>query len=341
MARRFTVDDWQQKLNALNQPLVIVGKTKVEKKEIFTILCYKCGLTFEADRKALCTACNLREKGKYQVNWCPICNGKRLVKGFNDVATLRSDLVKYFVNQEDAHENTINSHVKALLRCPECGKEKNKDIWNLCQRGFYCDYCDDKVSLGNKIIRNLILQLPVDEYAIEYLDTWTQNRRYDCYFSYQGIKYLIEIDGLQHIKNTNWATEEQQRTNDALKTELADKNGFKLIRIKAYKSDFDYIKENILNSELAIIFDLSYINWDSIYEQTITSLNVEMAKYYKEHEDMMLNDIAKHFHVSEPTLRKALKKLTKVGLCDYSKEKSYENAIPHIKRIRAMNRKVV
>ena len=89
-----------------------------------------------------------------------------------------------------------------------------------------------------------------------------------------------------------------------MKTELADKNGFKLIRIKAYKSDFDYIKENILNSELAIIFDLSYINWDSIYEQTITSLNVEMAKYYKEHEDMMLNDIAKNSIMKNATTLK-------------------------------------
>lgn len=338
--RKFTVDDWQQRLNELKQPLIIESKRKEGNKEIFTILCYRCGNSFDADRKAIFTACNLRKNGR-QTDWCPICNQKRVVQGLNDVATLRKDLVKYFVKPDDARKYGIGSHAKAKLKCLECGKERDVEIADFCNRGFYCPYCSDNISLGNKIIRHLIRQLPVDESTIEFSDIWTQKKIYDCYFMYQGKKYLIEIDGLQHIRGTNWATKEDQQENDALKNKLAKENGYELIRIKAYKSDFEYIKENILESRLAELFDFKLVDWETIYKQTITSMNVEMAKYYMEHEDMMMKDIADHFHVSHVTLRKALKKLTKMGLCDYSKEKSYENAKPHIKRIKATNRKAV
>lgn len=327
MARRFTIDDWQQRLNALNQPLIIVGKTKHDKKELFNILCYKCGNSFEADRKALTTACLLRESGKCKTDWCPACNRKRSVEGLNDVATLRKDLVKYFVNKEDAKKYSIKCHAKVRLRCLECGSEKYNAVHDLCTRGFKCDYCSDTISLGNKIIRNIFKQLPIQEYKFEFFDDWTQNKRYDCYFSYENKKYLIEIDGKQHIRDTVWSTKEFQNSNDAFKDKLAKENGYELIRIPAYKSDFDYIKQNILNSNLPNIIDLGCIDWEKIHEQTITSMNVKMANYYMEHKDMMLKDIAKHFHVSEPTLRKALKKLARAGLCDYSKERAYKNAM--------------
>lgn len=327
MAKKFTIDDWQQRLNILKQPVVIVGKRKENKKDIFNILCYKCGNTFEVDRKALYEACKLRENGKYQINWCPICNRKRSVEGLNDVATLRSDLVKYFVNSDDAKKYSVGSHSRVRLKCLECGNEKTLEVCDLCLRGFHCDYCSDFISLGNKIIRNLVMQLPIHEYAFEFSDIWTQNKRYDCYFCYHGEQFLIEVDGLQHIRDTNWATKKQQKANDILKSELASKNGYSLIRIKAYKSDFDYIKKNIIESDLAEIFDLGNVDWNYIRKQTITSMNVEMARYYMTHKDLFLGDIAKHFHVTYPTLKKALTKLASVGMCDYNKKDAFKNSM--------------
>lgn len=323
--RRYTIDDWQQRLNNLNQPLVIIEKYKQDKKEVFKLQCYKCGETFIVDRRALHTACNLRERQIYSNNWCPYCNKKKTIKGVNDIATIREDLLKYFVNIEDAKNHGAGSHKRIKLRCPNCKQIKELGISDLCEYGFHCNYCNDNVSLGEKVIRNLILQLPVEKYNFEFVDSWTQNKRYDCFFEYKDNKYLIEIDGEQHIKNTNWSTKERQKQNDLFKTDLALNNGFNLIRIKAYKTDFDYIKQNVLESELANIFNLDKIDWDVICKQTVTSRNIEIAEFYNKHEDMMLKDIAKHFHISQPTVTKVLRKMSYLGMCDYSKEKAFKN----------------
>lgn len=327
MARRFTVDEWQARLNEAKQPLVIVGKHrfKESKKELFTIRCYKCCGTFEATRCTIRAALESRKSNSRRENWCPICHGYQIVRGINDVASLRPELVKYFVNQEDAYKYGTGNRARVQLKCLDCGQIKEMDIADLCDYGFRCDYCNDNVSLGEKIVRNLILQLPIDEFDYEFVEDWTQNKRYDVYFLYQGNKYLIEIDGEQHIKNTSWSTEEYQERNDSLKTELALKNGYKLIRIKAYKTDFEYIKKNVIESELSMIFDLNHIDWDLICRQTVTNRNLEIAKYYQEHEGIMIKEIASYFHVSCPTITSCLRKLSMIGLCDYSKEKSFAN----------------
>ena len=334
MARRYTIADWQQKLNALNQPLIVVNSRKENGKEIFSIQCCECNNIFEVDRKAISTACILRKNNIYTTRWCPICNKKKCVEGLNDIATVRKDLIEYFVNPEDAKKYSVGSHAKVLLKCPDCGNEKTSVVSNLCTNGFSCNYCSDNLSLGNKIMRNLCLQLPLDEYDFEFTDIWTQGKQYDCYFSYNNIKYLVEIDGRQHFMDTDWATKEQQEQNDLLKNYLAQKNGYKIIRIKACKSNFDYIKENILKSELSEIFNLENINWDIIYKQTITSMDIIIADYYMSHKDLFLKEIANYFHISYPTLKKALQKMTKIGLCDYSKEKSFKNAMRLLKERR-------
>lgn len=329
--KRYTVDDWQQRLNSLNQPVLIVGKHKQGKKEIFKIQCYKCGGIFAADRRALHTACNLRELGKKKVNWCPYCNNKRCLTGVNDVATLRKDLLKYFVNPEIAREHGVGCHIRVKLRCPECKQIKTLQLSDLCSKGFHCDYCNDNVSLGEKMLRNLIVQLPIEEYDFERSEPWSQNKRYDVYFVYKSIKYLIEVDGEQHVKDTSWSAKEWQRENDNLKTTLALQNGYELIRIKAYKTDFDYIKRSILESRLSDLFDLSDIDWNLICKQTVTSRNIEIAEYYMEHKGITMMEMASHFHVSTPTIQSALKKLSKIGLCEYSKEKVIKNALNYRK----------
>lgn len=73
------------------------------------------------------------------------------------------------------------------------------------------------------------------------------------------------------------------------------------------------------------IFNLDKIDWDVICKQTVTSRNIEIAEFYNKHENMMLKDIAKHFHISQPTITKVLAKMSYLGMCDYSKEKAFKN----------------
>lgn len=316
-----SLEEWQQRINETFPQIILLNKTRPKgtKDDPYLLYCNICGGNFEANRKALQTAYYIRKKEKIKCNWCPICNGGKCVKGINDIATIRKDLVKYFVNLMDAEKFSTGSHKRVKLKCPDCGKIKESTVADLCAKGFSCNYCSDKVSFPNKICRNLIIQLPVDEYDFEFVDTWTQNKRYDCYFRYKNKKYLIEIDGEQHIKNTSWSSKQWQEENDKLKTKLALENGYNLIRIKAYHSTFEYIKQSIFESELSNIFNLDLVEWEKIYEKAITNMNLELGKFYMEHTEMTLKDIAKYFHISMPTLNVALTKLTNLGLCNYKK----------------------
>lgn len=107
--------------------------------------------------------------------------------------------------------------------------------------------------------------------------------------------------------------------------------GYKIIRIKAYKSDFDYIKNNILESELSKIFDLNNVNWDIVYNKTTTSRDVIIAEYYMSHKNLFLKEIAEYFHISYPTLRRILQKMARIGLCDYNKKETFQNAMKNLK----------
>lgn len=316
-----SINEWKKRFSEVLPHIRILNDTRPKgtNADPFILYCDVCGGKFNANRKALQTAYYSRKNGKAKDNWCPICNGGYCSRGINDIATVREDLVKYFYNPIDATKYSIGSHKRVKLKCPDCGKSKFMAVCDLCSKGFSCDYCSDNISFPNKICRNLILQLPVEKFDFEFVDVWTENKRYDCYFRYNNIDYLIEIDGEQHTKDTSWSTRQWQEENDKFKTTLAYNNGYELIRIRAYKSTFDYIKKQILQSKLSELFDLSNINWEEIYNKAITNANLEICNYYTEHTDMMLKDIADHFHISMPTLSSTLNKLSQLGLCNYKK----------------------
>lgn len=56
---------------------------------------------------------------------CPICNGVRIEPGFNDVATLRPELVNEWSSNNSFSLSTVGkgSHFRGLWVCPDCGYE--------------------------------------------------------------------------------------------------------------------------------------------------------------------------------------------------------------------------
>ena len=46
---------------------------------------------------------------------CPYCINKKVVRGFNDIATTHPDLIKYFVNIKDAYTHTYGSEDKVEM----------------------------------------------------------------------------------------------------------------------------------------------------------------------------------------------------------------------------------
>lgn len=248
---------------------------------------------------------------------CLICINRVIVKGLNDVATIRPDLVKYFKNKEDAYKYGHGTTQKLVFVCPDCGYEKELKIEVLAREGFGCPCCGDGVSYPNKFIRSFIKQLNIHDASFEYSPDWAKRYFYDCYFEYDNNKYIIEVDGQQHFKKSSnfEMTLEEVQKRDKEKTILAEENGHILIRIDAQKSNKDYLSQQIKNSLLSELFNLSRINWEKCDLEATENLAKEVCIYTEETMPNKYKDISQKFNLCEDTIRRYLKLGVKYGWC--------------------------
>lgn len=251
---------------------------------------------------------------------CPICSGKKIVQGINDLWTVRPDVATLLQNKENGYINGVGSHNKELFICPECHQISNKTINKVVSRGFHCDYCSDNISFPNKILRYVLKNSCVNNVIFEWSPDWLKPRRYDGYFELQESSYVIEMDG-----GIGHGNDVIQKDIDSLKVDyekdkLASDHNVKVIRIDCNYTDvetrFEYIKTNLLRSELSEILDLSHILWDDCLRFSLSSNIVKSAELYNEQYN--IEDIAKMLNYSRCTISGWLKQASKINLCDYS-----------------------
>ena len=252
---------------------------------------------------------------------CPVCGKGKLFAGYNDIATVRPDLIKYFKSKKEATMFTEHSSRYADLICPCCGHKKRMLVSHLSKTGFACPVCGDGVSYPNKFCRQVLKQLPVVNLKFEYNSRWTKSYFYDNYFEYNGIKYIVEVDGIQHFQTTSnmFLPVEDIQQIDNLKTQLAIDNGCVVIRIDCRKSEMKYIKNSILDSKLSNIFDLSNINWLMCEQNARTSLLKQVCDFYNASDNKQLKYVAEYFDLSAATTRTYLQRGTNLGMCNYKK----------------------
>ena len=90
---------------------------------------------------------------------CPICSGKRVVKGINDLATLKPELVKEWSDKNilKPTEVSIGSHKKIIWKC-KLGHEWEATVKSRTLNHTGCPYCsNNKVLIG---FNDLASQLP-------------------------------------------------------------------------------------------------------------------------------------------------------------------------------------
>ena len=177
--------------------------------------------------------------------------------------------------------------------------------------------CSDSVSYPNKVGRYFIKQTLAENIEFEYCKEWCQNKIYDIYFEYNGNKYVIEMDGNQHYRETynfHSQTYEEIHNNDLFKEKLAKENNVILIRIDCRISDINYIKKNILDSELSKIFDLSNIDWKEI-ERSSRDMNLlkSICEDYCEN-TLFIKEIAKKYYTSSEAINRYIKQGKQLGL---------------------------
>lgn len=278
----------------------------------------------------------------YRGSGCLRCKNKIIHDG-NRLSLLRPDLIKYFPNQKDADNYTVNSSKKVQLKCPECGMLKTKEvsILNLSRKGFSCDFCSDGISMPEKFAIYLFKQLGIDFETQKRFD-WAKNKKYDIYFTLKNEEFICEINGLQHYEESKrGCTLIQQKCNDMLKYNLATQNGIKsenYIVIDARYSEFKWLRENFIK-QLENIFDLSNVDWSKVWEDCQSSLVVKVCDAWNNRKDGDTTYyIKKMFGLGVSTVIKYLKIGNEVGRCKYNpkeeiKKNSYKSGKSSNKRV--------
>lgn len=255
---------------------------------------------------------------------CPVCSNKIIVKGINDISTTDPNLIGLFVNKDDAYTHSRKSMEIVNVKCPNCGEERYMRISELTKsQRVICHQCSDGISYPNKFAHCVFNQLSdqYEEYIYEYSPDWASKFRYDNYIVLNnGEKIIVEMDGGFHkLKNSKFCN------NDMDKNELALNNSCQIIRIDCdydkTENCFDYIKKNVI-SALSQYFDLSNIDWDLCNKHALSNFVYEVAEYYNSNKKLGLDDIAKHFKISEETLYNYLHIAEKLGLCVYIRNDS-------------------
>ena len=263
---------------------------------------------------------------------CPICSSKKIIKGINDIATTHLDYVKYFVNKDDSEKYSYASHKRVSLKCPDCKKTRDDmKIATLIINGFSCSYCGDGISYPEKFISNLLYQLNLEfiyQLSIKNF-LWCDKYRYDFYIP--SIDCIVEIHGLQHykeIKSSWWKKLKEEKENDKHKKELAKNNNIKnYMIIDCSKSDMDWIKHNIISSELLKLlnFEKENINWLRCHEYACNSLVKVTCDLWNSGIKNTLV-LANQLKLSRSTIGKYLKQGEELEWCNYKpKEQSEQN----------------
>ena len=311
------VKDYKRYLVIIDKEYRVVKDTKYK---YYKYHCNKCG-----NEDWLREGCILNQK-----QGCNACcpSPQKIVLGINTIWDKARWMCDLGVSEEDAKKHTPNCSKKIIVKCPYCGKKKRKtpnDIYSLHSIGCTCG---DGTSYPEKILISLLEQVKIN-YTNEYKPNWSNRKRYDFYFELNKKKYIIEVNGSQHYCDKFGSTLEEQQQNDQYKKELALSNGINYyIELDCRKSDLEWIKNNIINSELNNAFDLTKIDWIKCEEFALSNRIKEVCDYWRIHneinnEDLTTGDLGKEFNLQSQTIRDYLIKGAKLKWCNYnSKEQN-------------------
>ena len=259
---------------------------------------------------------------------CSCCAGKTAVLGINTIWDTDRWLVDDFgLDEEFAKTHTHGTRDKGLFTCRDCGSDTYKSINNvIIGKSIGCT-CGDGISYPEKFMVDVLKQLDISfqNQLSKTTFEWCDKYKYDFYIPEYNM--IIETHGGQHYKEQSIysrfkRTLQEEQENDRIKKELALKNGIEhYIILDCRYSELDYIKNSILNSELADILNLSKIDWLKCEEFALKNIAKEVCHYWNTTKNISMLDMCINFGYSPTTISKWLKKGTKLGWCNYDSKK--------------------
>lgn len=253
---------------------------------------------------------------------CPVCANQKIMPGVNDLHTTHPYIGQWLLNYEDGYHITAHTHKRVDWVCNICGSPVLQKQVHVITRDnhIYCDCCRKGVSYPEKFFMNMLDQLDIC-YKKEYSPKWAGNYRYDYYFKIGSQNYIVELDGGFHYIDNKFKGLSVQDIHeiDLKKDKIAKAHNIIVIRINCdYKQTgkrYEYIKTNILNSNLSKIFNMQLVNFELCHQYASSSLYQIAIQLFNDGAD--INTIVKQTKLGYTTIREYLKDGTKSGLCKY------------------------
>ena len=252
---------------------------------------------------------------------CPYCSNQKVLVGFNDMWTTNPELAKLLANPEDGYKYMKTSHKKVNWVCGCCNEViEDRDIRQVSYNGVPCPNCSDGIFFPEKVVYYALKNLNLN-FTWQKIFSWAKNKRYD-FFINDINEIVIEVHGGQHsvdrgFERSGWKTIEEVIQNDQLKEKLALENEIKnYIVIDARYSDFDYIKNNLINSGIFDFYELSEVDWDWVHSKSASSMVFEASKLWNtgQHNVKEISTILK---IDRNKTARLLNSGNKLGICEY------------------------
>lgn len=260
---------------------------------------------------------------------CPYCANKKVLKGYNDIATTHPHFVQFFANKDDAYKYSCGSSKKVNVICPQCGKMKDVKIIisNLIRQGFSCSYCGDGISYSEKLMALVLNKLNVN--FIRQFTYDNGRHRYDFYVELWDA--IFETHGIQHYKG--WCGDEEdlirQQNNDEYKRNDAINHGIleeNYNEVDCRYSTLEWCRFNI-EKVLSKYVDITAItdeDWEVFDKEAQKNLTVIICNRWEEEKNIngsvRVTDLAEEFGIERGTVTKYLKWGNENGLCKYDVE---------------------
>lgn len=321
--------------NYLTDKTIKISDVKTGRKYNFT--CHM-GHTFDSLLN------NTFQSGQFS---CPICSGRRVLRGFNDLWTTNPEIAKMLKNPEDGYKYTSNSNVKLEWECADCGYCFELSPNKMTKRINMCTVCGDGESYPEKFLSSLLNQFCI-YFKKEKLFDWSDNKRYDFYLPEYSC--IIETHGKQHYTTSDFSylsgkTYLEEQYNDEDKMFYAKEYGKieNYIVLDCRKSELHWIKHSVLESGLLEILEIipDTIDWDECHEFALSNVTKNVCEAYEQNKN--INVLCEMFNLSRNAIRDKLKQGSKFGWCTYDPKEAIANARRErgIKIVQTMSKVVV
>lgn len=253
---------------------------------------------------------------------CPICGIEETAKK----RTLTNE--QYDKKLEESNKNFIRigdyitAKTKILFKCKDCNNVFETTPDAVLRKNYSCPICGEKDSFNNRLMYNIGLDLELKNLKKEFMPAWAKPYRYDIYFTIKEKEFIVEMDGgfhkRPHPKSKKSLKEIQDI--DKLKNKLAQQHNIEIIRIDCDTCSHEKIIENIKNSRLNQLLDLSLIDWNKCIKNAEKNGAKKICNYYKnQKENLSTNELGKIFNKDRHMVLKYLRLGNQLGWCVYPK----------------------